>query len=67
MGFSPIICNDIGSFDRVSLLKFFFSYFRGLRNQNLRTPWFNLLVTRCFNKFNIQQLYVLPTLYLCVV
>jgi hypothetical protein len=28
---------------------------------------FNLLVTRCTNKFNIQQLYVLPTLYLCVV
>jgi hypothetical protein len=27
----------------------------------------NLLVTRCINKFNIQQLYVLPTLYLCVV
>jgi hypothetical protein len=27
----------------------------------------NLLVTRCTNKFNIQQLYVLPTLYLCVV
>jgi hypothetical protein len=27
----------------------------------------NLLVTRCANKFNIQQLYVLPTLYLCVV
>jgi hypothetical protein len=26
----------------------------------------NLLVTRCTNKFNIQQLYVLPTLYLCV-
>jgi hypothetical protein len=26
----------------------------------------NLLVTRCINKFNIQQLYVLPTLYLCV-
>jgi hypothetical protein len=30
-------------------------------------PTFNLLVTRCINKFNIQQLYVLPTLYLCVV
>jgi hypothetical protein len=28
---------------------------------------FNLLVTRCINKFNFQQLYVLPTLYLCVV
>jgi hypothetical protein len=27
----------------------------------------NLLVTRCTNKYNIQQLYVLPTLYLCVV
>jgi hypothetical protein len=27
----------------------------------------NLLVTRCINKFNIQQLYVLPTLYLCIV
>jgi hypothetical protein len=27
---------------------------------------FNLLVARCTNKFNIQQLYVLPTLYLCV-
>jgi hypothetical protein len=27
----------------------------------------NLLVTRCTNKFNIQQLYGLPTLYLCVV
>jgi hypothetical protein len=27
----------------------------------------NLLVTRCSNKYNIQQLYVLPTLYLCVV
>jgi hypothetical protein len=27
----------------------------------------NLLVTRCTTKFNIQQLYVLPTLYLCVV
>jgi hypothetical protein len=26
----------------------------------------NLLVTRCTNKFNTQQLYVLPTLYLCV-
>jgi hypothetical protein len=26
----------------------------------------NLLVTRCI-KFNIQQLYVLPTLFLCVV
>jgi hypothetical protein len=26
-----------------------------------------LLVTRCTNKYNIQQLYVLPTLYLCVV
>jgi hypothetical protein len=26
----------------------------------------NLLVTRCTNKFNIQQLYALPTLYLCV-
>jgi hypothetical protein len=28
---------------------------------------FNLLVTRSTNKFNIQQLYVLPTLYLCFV
>jgi hypothetical protein len=28
---------------------------------------FNLLVTRCINKFNIQQLYALPTPYLCVV
>jgi hypothetical protein len=28
---------------------------------------FNLLVTRCINNFNIQQLYVLPKLYLCVV
>jgi hypothetical protein len=28
---------------------------------------FNLLVTRCTNKFNIQQLYALRTLYLCVV
>jgi hypothetical protein len=28
---------------------------------------FNLLVTRCINKLNIQQCYVLPTLYLCVV
>jgi hypothetical protein len=28
--------------------------------------YFNLLVTRCINKFNIQQLYALPTLYLCV-
>jgi hypothetical protein len=27
---------------------------------------FNLLVTRYTSKFNIQQLYVLPTLYLCV-
>jgi hypothetical protein len=27
----------------------------------------NLLVTRCINNFNIQQLYVLATLYLCVV
>jgi hypothetical protein len=27
---------------------------------------FNLLVTRCTNKYNIQQLYVLSTLYLCV-
>jgi hypothetical protein len=27
----------------------------------------NLLVTRCINKFNIQQLYALPTLHLCVV
>jgi hypothetical protein len=27
----------------------------------------NLLVTLCINKFNIQQLYVLTTLYLCVV
>jgi hypothetical protein len=26
----------------------------------------NLLVTRCNNRFNIQQLYVLPALYLCV-
>jgi hypothetical protein len=26
----------------------------------------NLLVTWCTNKFNIQQLYALPTLYLCV-
>jgi hypothetical protein len=26
----------------------------------------NLLVTRCINKFNIQQLYALTTLYLCV-
>jgi hypothetical protein len=26
----------------------------------------NLLVTRCTNKFNIQKLYGLPTLYLCV-
>jgi hypothetical protein len=26
----------------------------------------NLLVTRCTNKYNIQQLYVLSTLYLCV-
>jgi hypothetical protein len=26
----------------------------------------NLLVTRCINKFNIQQLYALPILYLCV-
>jgi hypothetical protein len=26
----------------------------------------NLLVTRCTNKFNIQKLYVLSTLYLCV-
>jgi hypothetical protein len=26
----------------------------------------NLLVTRCTNRFNIQQLYVLPALYLCV-
>jgi hypothetical protein len=30
-------------------------------------PSFNLLVTRCINKFKIQQLYVMPTLYLCVV
>jgi hypothetical protein len=29
--------------------------------------WFNLLVTRCTNKFNSQQLYALPTLYFCVV
>jgi hypothetical protein len=29
-------------------------------------PSINLLVTRCTNKFNIQQWYVLPTLYLCV-
>jgi hypothetical protein len=28
---------------------------------------FNLLVTRCTNKVNIQQLHALPTLYLCVV
>jgi hypothetical protein len=28
---------------------------------------FILLVTRCINKFNIQQLYALTTLYLCVV
>jgi hypothetical protein len=28
---------------------------------------FNLQVTRCINKFNIQHLYALPTLYLCVV
>jgi hypothetical protein len=42
--------------------------------QVLLTHWFvqlltvlNLLVTRCINKFNIQQLYALPTLYLCVV
>jgi hypothetical protein len=27
----------------------------------------NLLVTRCINNFNIQQLYALPTPYLCVV
>jgi hypothetical protein len=27
----------------------------------------NLLFTRCINNFKIQQLYVLPTLYLCVV
>jgi hypothetical protein len=27
----------------------------------------NLLVTRCINKFNIQKLYALLTLYLCVV
>jgi hypothetical protein len=26
-----------------------------------------LLVTRCINKYNIQQLYVLPTVYLCCV
>jgi len=28
--------------------------------------FYNLLVTWCTNRFNIQQLYVLPTLYLCV-
>jgi hypothetical protein len=27
----------------------------------------NLLVMRCINKFNFQQLYALTTLYLCVV
>jgi hypothetical protein len=28
---------------------------------------FNLLVTRCINKFNIQQQYALTTLHLCIV
>jgi len=28
--------------------------------------FYSLLVTRCTNRFNIQQLYALLTLYLCV-
>jgi hypothetical protein len=28
---------------------------------------FNVLVTRCINKFNIQQLYALITLFVCCV
>jgi hypothetical protein len=28
--------------------------------------FYSLLLTWCTNKFNIQQLYALPTLYLCV-
>jgi hypothetical protein len=40
---------------------------QGVRNVKEDTWSVNLLVTRCINNFNIQQLYVLPTLYLCVV
>jgi len=29
-------------------------------------PFYSLLVTWCTNRFNIQQSYALPTLYLCV-
>jgi hypothetical protein len=46
-----------------------FSLFRSLNNIVLvygLAGVINHLVTRCI-KFNIQQLYVLPTLYLCVV
>jgi hypothetical protein len=34
---------------------------------NVQNFQHNLLVTRCINKSNTQQLYALPTLYLCVV
>jgi hypothetical protein len=36
-----------------------------MHNTVLLTFW-SLLVTWCTNRFNIQQLYALPTLYLCV-
>jgi hypothetical protein len=41
--------------------------FHNLANTLKMVTSFNLLVTRCTNKFNIQQLYILPALYLCVV
>jgi hypothetical protein len=38
----------------------------GLRLLEIILTFYSLPVMWCTNRFNIQQLYVLPTLYLCI-
>jgi hypothetical protein len=58
-GLSTTLSNETRSLVQRSLL-------RTLQYESVLTFW-SLLVTWCTNKFNIQQLYALPTLYLCFV
>jgi hypothetical protein len=63
---SPVTSSLLGP---NTILNTLFSTTLSLRsslNEKLVPGTLNLLVTRCTNKFNIQQLYVLPTLYSCV-
>jgi hypothetical protein len=64
-----VACGTLQMF-QLNTAKLIGNSFPASQNKNLHLHFkaqrINLLVTRCTNKWNIQQLYVLPTLYLCV-